>query len=121
MTKKTLGEVLRRARDTKELSLRDVERASKGRLSNGHLSMLESNAVKQPSPHHLYLLAGILGLSYEALLGLAGYVVPGNVESNSEGHSAEHDDLTPAERRELENYAQYLRARRHDTTSGKSA
>src|SRR5687768_5014923 len=73
----TLGQVLKAARTAEKMSLRDVERATRGKISNGHLSLLEADDVKQPSPHHIYLLAAVLKLDYGRLLRLAGYVVPG--------------------------------------------
>jgi transcriptional regulator with XRE-family HTH domain len=111
-----LGEVLRNARKAADLSLREVERASKGKLSNGHLSLLESGEVKQPSPHHLYLLAAILKLDYARLLKLAGYVVPGegSASANAENAAliAKTSDFSAGELDELNNYVEYIRTRR---------
>lgn len=112
----TLGQTLKHARNIAGLSLRDVERASKGRLSNGHLSMLESDEVRQPSPHHLYLLSAILRLEYATLLRLAGYVLPGEAASALEPEAAaiagKAADFTTAELDELENYVEYIRSKR---------
>lgn len=112
----TLGQKLKQARKEADLSLRDVERATKGRLSNGHLSMLEGDEIKQPSPHHLYLLSAILKLEYAVLLRLAGYVVPGEAASALEPETAaiasKAADFSPAELDELDNYVEYIRSRR---------
>lgn len=116
MENQTLGQVLKSARNKADLSLREVERASKGRLSNGHLSLLESDEVKQPSPHHLYLLAAILKLEYANLLRLAGYVVPGEqsepVDRNTAPLVSRMADFSNAELEELDNYIDYIRSRR---------
>src|SRR4051812_4598730 len=99
------------------LSLRDVERATKGKLSNGHLSLLESDSVQQPSPHHLNLLAAVLKLDYSELLRLAGYVVPGaaGVVPQDAGTAAMQNrtaDFSQSELEELENYVEYIRSKR---------
>ena len=113
----TLGQTLKAAREKAGLTLRDVERASKKRLSNAQLSLLESDAVKRPSPHHLFVLAGVLALEYAHLLRLAGYVVPGELEAAGGDHEqaalmSKVVDFTPQEREELENYIAYIRSKR---------
>ncbi len=112
----TLGSILKEARLSRGLSLRDVERATKGRLSNGHLSLLESDQVQQPSPHHLHLLATILTLEYADLLKCAGYVVPGAAVlprvSEASNFLRKVSELSPGERRELEDYVEYIRSKR---------
>lgn len=70
----TLGQALREGRLRNSMSLRDVERATG--ISNGYLSQLESDAVKEPSPNHLYKLAQAYGIGYSLLMELAGYRVP---------------------------------------------
>lgn len=112
---KTLGQVLKEARHVADLSLREVERATKGRLSNGHLSQLEAGEVKQPSPHHLYLLSAVLKLDYAWLLKLAGYVVPGEglpASADAAVLVAKTFDFSTGERDELDRYIDYIRSRR---------
>jgi transcriptional regulator with XRE-family HTH domain len=116
-TPTTLGQVLKAARETAGYSLRDVERVTKKRLSNGHVSLLESDAVKHPSPHHLFILATTLSLDYATLLRLAGYVVPGEFEAiggdpDKAELVAKVVDFTADERQELDNYIQYIRSKR---------
>lgn len=74
-----LGEVLKSARLASGRSLREVERGTG--ISNGYLSQLESDAVKQPSPHHLHKLADFYGVDYSRLMDLAGYIAPRQVAS----------------------------------------
>jgi HTH-type transcriptional regulator, competence development regulator len=109
----TLGEVLRAARTAKGLTLRDVETASKKRISNGHLSMLEGGEIKQPSPHHLFLLAGLLDLDYAHLMELAGYFMPrasSRVASLPTGLAFSAKDLSPEDLALVEEYIGYVRS-----------
>jgi HTH-type transcriptional regulator, competence development regulator len=127
----TLGRTLRNARVAKGMSLRDVERATKGKVSNGYLSLLESGDVKQPSPHHLHHLAKAFELEYAQLMRLAGYVVPESPmrspdthtgrgtpsEASVEGLAFSADDLTESERRQVEEYIALLRRARSSSNS----
>ncbi len=67
----SLGAMLRSLRDNRGLSLRDVEELTG--LSNGYLSLLENDKVKQPKPPVLYKLAEALSGSYPDLMERAGY------------------------------------------------
>jgi transcriptional regulator with XRE-family HTH domain len=115
MRNETLGQILRSARRSAGFSLRDVERATKGGLSNGHLSLLESDEVKNPSPHHLFLLSVVLKVDYARLLKLAGYMLPGeatNVSPEAAAMLRRTVDFSESERKELEDYAEYIRSKR---------
>jgi transcriptional regulator with XRE-family HTH domain len=68
---KTLGALVRRQRDAHALTLRDVEERTG--LSNGYLSLLENDKIRQPKPPVLYKLAEALGASYLELMECAGY------------------------------------------------
>lgn len=70
----TLGHILKSARTRLGKTLREVEAATG--ISNGYLSQLESDRIKQPSPRHLFELAGALSLEYGELMRSAGYVTP---------------------------------------------
>lgn len=112
----TLGEAIKAARIAAGMSLRDVERATDGGISNGYLSLLESGKVKEPSPYHLHSLAQALKLDYAELIRLAGYAVPGE---SSGGSARVHgialsggEDLTPAERRVVEEFIELVRSNR---------
>lgn len=102
-----LGPVLKNARTRKALSLRDVERETG--ISNGHLSLLESGSVQQPSPNLLEKLSSLYGVSYSLLLELAGYRLPDPVTSTATGDFA---DLTPQEHEEVRRFVGYLRSNR---------
>jgi transcriptional regulator with XRE-family HTH domain len=116
VTDSTLGQVIRNARQAANLSLRDVERATKGKISNGHLSLLEADSIQQPSPHHLFLLAGALKLDYPNLMRLAGYVMPGKAAKPAVAErnrvAVDTSDFTEAELHELVGFAAYIRSKR---------
>jgi HTH-type transcriptional regulator, competence development regulator len=67
-----LGEVLRRARLHRGLSLRDVERRTE--ISNAHISQIEKGKIRRPEPALLFELAKAYGLNYGLLAQWAGYV-----------------------------------------------
>jgi len=68
-----VGLVLRRAREHRALSLRDVERRI-GR-SNAYLSQVERGLIRQPDPVVLLELANLYELDFTTLAGWAGFVV----------------------------------------------
>jgi HTH-type transcriptional regulator, competence development regulator len=108
----TIGGVLKRAREVRELSAIDAARAAA--ISPAYLSKLENDAVKRPSPHVLHQLSEALALPYAELMRLSGYRLPGETD----GHVAESvgaslfADLTDDEREELLEYLAWYRARR---------
>lgn len=65
------GEYFKALRNTKNLSLREVERATG--ISNAYLSQLENDKIKQPSPITLYKLASLYEVDYEILMEKVGY------------------------------------------------
>ena len=67
-----LARELRRLRELKECSLRDVEEATG--ISNAYVSQLERGEATGPSPHKLYRLAEFYDTSYEALMRAAEYI-----------------------------------------------
>lgn len=72
----TLGPTLRRLREGQGLSLRELEQRTG--LSNGYLSLLENDKVKQPKPQVLFALSNGLGIAYSELMRLAGYTPVGD-------------------------------------------
>lgn len=68
----SLGSRLRQLREARRLSLRNLEDLTG--LSNGYLSLLENDKVKQPKPPVLHKLAEALDVPYIELMGLAGYL-----------------------------------------------
>lgn len=113
----TLGEYLKRSRLSIPMSLRAVESKTEG-ISNGYLSQIESNQIKQPSPNVLYQLSEVYGLDYRDLLLRARHRVP--AEEGSEAKDAELGglplralaDLTDDERQQVTDYIAWLKTRR---------
>jgi transcriptional regulator with XRE-family HTH domain len=71
-----LGDYLKSVRQSLGMSLRDVEEATEKEVSNAYLSQLETGKITKPSPHILFALSSGLGVAYEALMQLAGYIAP---------------------------------------------
>ena len=111
-----LGVVLADLRKAKGLSLRDVQEATGGAVSNAYLSQLERQKIKKPSPNVLRHLAEVYGVPYETLMEKAGYLLPDN-----DGRGGRRrrlavfaiDDLTAEEEEELLKYLAFLRFRAH--------
>lgn len=73
MSDKTLlSKYLRRLRQAKNESLRDVERDTG--ISNAYLSQLERGKASRPSPDKLHALADHYNVPYEELMRAAGYI-----------------------------------------------
>jgi len=110
--KTALGTYLKSLRDSKAISLRDVE--EKSGISNAFLSQLESGKVKQPSPIVLHKLAELYGVPYEALMELAGHPIPESSMSSTRSASAAFHrlgDITEEEEQTLLDYLSFLRSR----------
>ena len=73
------GKDLKRIRQLKALSLRDVEKETG--ISNAYLSQLERGDAKNPSPQKLASLASFYKIPYEALMELAGYLGTPNLRT----------------------------------------
>jgi transcriptional regulator with XRE-family HTH domain len=107
----TLGRLLKEARARANLSLRAVEKQTNGKISNGYLSLLESDAVKAPSPHYLHELARVYAIDYGRLMQATGYTLPASNQSRPLAFSNE-EDLTPEERGAVETYIEFVLSRR---------
>lgn len=70
----TLSAYLRALRASKTWTLREVEEATGGEVSNAYLSQLERGKISKPSPSTLHSLARAYGVSYEELMVKAGYL-----------------------------------------------
>ena len=109
-----IGVVLADLRKAKGLSLREVQEATGGAVSNAYLSQLERQKIKKPSPNVLRSLAEVYGVPYETLMEKAGYLLP-----DTEGRDGPRrrlavfaiDDLTAEEEEELLKYLAFLRFR----------
>jgi transcriptional regulator with XRE-family HTH domain len=113
---KALGEVLRQARLARQLSLRDVERATG--IQNAHLSQIENGTITKPEMALLWELAALYDLDYTELLVLAGH---GDGEESSGRQRRRMSvamramgDLSPKQQDEALRYMAELRAANRD-------
>ena len=114
--KLTLGKYLASIREDRELSQRDVEKATSKIVSNAYLSQIENDQIKKPSPNILHALSELYAISYENLMERAGFVAPNGSRSAERRHGrtttfADHN-LTSEEEAELVQYLGYLRSRK---------
>lgn len=114
-----LGNYLKAARNKLDLTLRGVEEATEREISNAYLSQLENGKIKKPSPHILYTLATIYGVSYENLMERAGYITPNSPHrSDREKHGRAatfaNENLSSIEEELLLKYLSEYRASRKD-------
>ena len=109
-----LGSFLCDLRAAKRLSLRDVEEATDGAVSNAYLSQVENGKIRKPSPNVLHSLAEVYAVPYEALMERAGYLVPTREDAGRQRKMSRIfaiDDLTADEEKELLKYLAFLRSR----------
>ncbi|MDR6661274.1 transcriptional regulator with XRE-family HTH domain [Tardiphaga robiniae] len=114
--KLTLGQYLASIRDDRDLSQRDVEKATGKVVSNAYLSQIENGLIKKPNPNILHALAELYAVSYEDLMERAGYIVPMRSRSAGQRHGriatfADHN-LTDEEEAKLVEFLGYLRSRK---------
>ncbi len=108
---RTLGAVLRQAREVRGLSGNESARVAG--ISQAYMHKLEQDAVKSPSPTVLQRLGEVLGLPYAELMVLAGYPMPGVEEpGGARLATALFGDLSDDERDELLEYLAWYRARK---------
>jgi transcriptional regulator with XRE-family HTH domain len=115
--KLTLGQFLASIRNDREMSQRDVEKATNKVVSNAYLSQIETDQIKRPSPNILHALAELYAVSYEDLMERAGFVVPTRSRRSAQQRHgrvatfAGHN-LSDEEEAELVKFLGYLRSRK---------
>ena len=111
-----LGDYLRAVRRGLSLSLRDVEAATGGEVSNAYLSQLETGKIQKPSPHILFSLSIALSLHYEDLMERAGYIAPNTERDDDAKHGRAAtfsiENLTAEEEIALLDHLAYIRWKR---------
>lgn len=108
-----LGDLLRKARDKKRLSLRDVEREIG--IHNAHLSQIEKGTIERPDPNILWSLSALYELDFRRLMRLAGHVekdTGGNRKSLVGTALHALGDLTPTEQQDVLNYMSQMKRKR---------
>lgn len=113
----SLGDYLKTVRLGLKMTLRDVEKATQGDVSNAYLSQIENGKIENPSPHILHSLSQVYQVSYQSLMARAGYVVPNNGQRASgkkHGSAATFaiEHLSAAEEKALLEYLAFYRSKR---------
>ena len=114
----TLGQELSRLRSLKGWTLREVEERTKKKVSNSYLYQLESDNVKEPSPHILYELSTVYEASYADLMKLAGFVVPpSSPEASQTDVSVAFNalSLTREEKDQVMDFIEFMRRKKKPT------
>lgn len=113
LQKKTLGSLLKTAREITKLSLREVEEVTN--ISNAYLSQLENEKIKNPSANYLYKLANLYRLNFEELLEKAGVIEPteDNVRTkkNLNNIALYSNSFTSEEEEELLKYIKFMKSK----------
>lgn len=111
----SLGAYLADLRSVRRMTLREVEEATEGNVSNAYLSQLEKGKIAKPSPHILHSLAAVYAVGYELLMEKAGYLTAAR-RDDSEQHGRvatfADDTLTDEEETELLRYLAFIRQRK---------
>lgn len=109
-----LGSVLKKAREERDLTLREVEK--KTGIHNAHLSQIEKGKIERPDPNILWALATLYELDFRGLMRLAGHVERGgsNARRRSLVGAALYalDDLGPKEQQQVLDFMAELRRER---------
>lgn len=112
---KTIGSTLKEARESKSLTLRQVEETIG--ISNAYLSQLENDKIKSPSANVLYKLASLYKVNLNDLLSETGIINKQQVAENNENSewskriAFSTGDLTEEQRNEVLNYIKYLKTK----------
>lgn len=112
----SLSQYLTNVRTAKRMTLREVEEATDGVVSNAYLSQLEHGRISKPSPNLLHSLAAAYAVPYELLMEKAGYVTA----TSEQGPTSRHgrvatfagESLTSVEQEALLQYLAFLRSRK---------
>jgi HTH-type transcriptional regulator, competence development regulator len=103
-----IGDYLRELRIVKDMSLREVEKATKNTVSNAYLSQLESGKISNPSPHILKSLAEAYNVVYDELMAAAGYIHSTNKKKSGVAFFNEND-ISENEKEQLLAYLKFIR------------
>ena len=102
-----VAQLIKIARGAAKMTLRQVEEATDGHVSNAYLSQIETGRVGRPSAQILHALSEVLPVTYELLMKAAGYLQPGTGTAATFADS----ELTDEEHAELLQYLAFIRQR----------
>lgn len=106
-----LGKFLKDIRVSRGFSLREVERITEGKISNGYLSQLENGEIAKPSAIMLHRLSVAYGVDYGTLMERAGFVSESEAPVNRVATSI-LGELTSDEEEQLLNFLGFLRSQK---------
>ena len=106
-----IGKFLKSVRESRGMSLRDVERVTEGKVSNGYLSQLENGGIAKPSAIMLHRLSAAYAIDYGTLMERAGFVNESEAPTNRVATSV-LGELTSDEEEQLLDYLAYLRSKK---------
>lgn len=106
-----LGKFLKDIRVSRGFSLREVERITEGKISNGYLSQLENGEIAKPSAIMLHRLSAAYGVDYGTLMERAGFVSESEAPVNRVATSI-LGELTSDEEEQLLNFLGFLRSQK---------
>lgn len=107
---KTLGQVLKEARERSQKTLRVVEESTG--ISNAYLSQLENDKIKKPSANVLYRLSEAYETELDVFLAAAGIIQKKKSSDQSELQKKlafYADKFTDEEEKEILKFIEYLR------------
>ena len=105
------GKFLNEIRRSRGFTLRDVEKITEGKISNGYLSQLENGVIERPSAVMLHRLATAYAVDYNVLMEKAGFVSESAAPVNRAATSV-LGELTQEEEEQLLSYLGYLRSQK---------
>lgn len=105
-----LSSELKRLRDSRRLTLRELSEQTG--VSNAYLNQLENDRIKEPSPNIIAKLSQFYGVSYQRLMKLAGYIVPGSKDNSSERHIEGLKDLSSDDIEQVRDFVDFLRSKK---------
>lgn len=115
--KKSLGKILKEARELKGISLRELEIQSG--ISNAYLSQLENDKIKKPSANTLYRLSELFNMNFDDLMVSAGIVEGRRNSTVHTGHFAFSSAMGNTTDEEQDKIIEYLKFLRHQTKNDK--
>lgn len=109
---KELGKELKKIRESKGFSLRDIEKKSEHTISSSYLSQVETGKIQQPSPRFLHRISKTYDVDYEKLMETSGYLE--RKKKPEIAASFKIEDLTENEIDQVKHYIEFLRSRREN-------
>lgn len=80
MKKQKLGTVLRHARMSQGLTLMDIQKKSRGRISSTVVGLIETGKHRKPKPESLRVIAEVLKLNFVGLMLISGNLTSDDVD-----------------------------------------